>query len=92
MELMSTCLDKLLKKLKAPLPERILGKVAVAVSIENKMWGFWSFVYIRKTYIDQSPKPQIVQICKMCAFYVHFMQIRWKCKKMRTFSRKTLTH
>ena len=33
MELMSTCLDKLLKKLKSPIPERILGKVAVAVSV-----------------------------------------------------------
>ena len=32
MELMATCLDKLLKKLKAPVPEKILGKVAVAVS------------------------------------------------------------
>ena len=29
----------------------------------------WSFVYIRKTYIDQSPKPQNVQILKMHAFY-----------------------
>ena len=28
----------------------------------------WSFVYIRKTYVDQSPKPQNVQILKMCAF------------------------
>ena len=43
---------------------------------------YWSFVYIRKTYIGQSPKPQKVQIWKMRAFSVkcvHFMQIRWKC-------------
>lgn len=33
MELMATCLDKLLKSLREPIPERILGKVAVAVSI-----------------------------------------------------------
>ena len=33
MELMATCLDKLLKKTKRPIPERILGKMAVAVSI-----------------------------------------------------------
>ncbi len=33
MELMATCLDKLMKKLDAALPERILGKVAVAVSV-----------------------------------------------------------
>lgn len=32
MELMDTCLDKLMKRLKAPIPEDILGKVAVAVS------------------------------------------------------------
>ena len=30
MELMSTCLEKLMKKLRSPIPERILGKVAVA--------------------------------------------------------------
>ena len=30
MELMSTCLEKLQKRLKQPIPERILGKVAVA--------------------------------------------------------------
>ena len=32
MELMSTCLDKLMKRLQAPIPEAILGKMAVAVS------------------------------------------------------------
>lgn len=32
MELMDTCLDKLIKKLKQGLPENIIGKVAVAVS------------------------------------------------------------
>ena len=31
MELMVTCLDKLLRKLKKPFPEKICGKVAVAV-------------------------------------------------------------
>lgn len=31
MELMSTCLDKLLKKTKRPIPEAILGKMAVAI-------------------------------------------------------------
>ena len=30
MELMTTCMDKLLKNLKQPLPEYIVGKVAVA--------------------------------------------------------------
>ena len=33
MELMSTCLEKLLKKYHAPIPEEILGKVAAAVSV-----------------------------------------------------------
>lgn len=32
MELMTTCLDKLLKKTNSPFPENICGKVAVAVS------------------------------------------------------------
>ena len=32
MELMSTCLDKLLKRTSMPIPEKILGKMAVAVS------------------------------------------------------------
>jgi len=31
MELMATCLEKLLKHLHEPIPECILGKVAVAV-------------------------------------------------------------
>ena len=30
MELMATCFDKLLKKLKRPIPEEVCGKVAVA--------------------------------------------------------------
>lgn len=33
MELMTTCFDKLLKRLGKPIPEEILGKVTVAVSI-----------------------------------------------------------
>ena len=32
MELMNTCLDKLMKRLKQPIPEKILGKVSCAVS------------------------------------------------------------
>lgn len=32
MELMATCFDKLLKRLKKPIPEPVLGKVTVAVS------------------------------------------------------------
>lgn len=31
MELMSTCLDKLLKRTRLPIPEKILGKMAVAI-------------------------------------------------------------
>ena len=33
MELMATCLEKLMKQLKEPIPECILGKVAVAVCV-----------------------------------------------------------
>lgn len=32
MELMTTCLDKLLKKTNLPFPEKICGKIAVSVS------------------------------------------------------------
>lgn len=32
MELMATCLDKLTKRYKQPIPEPILGKISVAVS------------------------------------------------------------
>lgn len=32
MELMATCFDKLLKRLRQPIPEPVLGKVTVAVS------------------------------------------------------------
>lgn len=37
MELMSMCFDKLLKLVKKPIPEQILGKVTVAVSIILKI-------------------------------------------------------
>lgn len=33
MELMDTCFDKLLKRLRKPIPEHILGKVTLAVSL-----------------------------------------------------------
>jgi len=33
MELMATCLEKLMKQLKEPIPECILGKVAAAVRV-----------------------------------------------------------
>lgn len=32
MELMASCFDKILKRLRGPIPEEILGKVTVAVS------------------------------------------------------------
>lgn len=35
MELMATCFDKLLKRIKKPVPEEILGKVTVAVSADK---------------------------------------------------------
>lgn len=33
MEQMSTCLDKLIKKLKEPIPEQIIGKMVVSVRL-----------------------------------------------------------
>ena len=35
MELMATCFDKLLKRLRKPIPEDILGKVTYAVSFND---------------------------------------------------------
>lgn len=35
MELMATCFDRLLKKLKEPIPENIIGKIAVTVIVVN---------------------------------------------------------
>lgn len=34
MELMTTCFDRLLKRLREPIPEDIIGKIAVAVSLQ----------------------------------------------------------
>lgn len=33
MELMTTCLDKLMKRLQGPIPEEVLGKISVSVSL-----------------------------------------------------------
>lgn len=49
MELMTMCFDKLLKKTKKPVPEKILGKITVAVSILEKMF----IVLILKLYIHR---------------------------------------
>jgi len=35
MELMGTCAEKLKKRIQGPIPERILGKMTVAVSGRN---------------------------------------------------------
>lgn len=35
MELMATCFDRLLRRLKTPIPEDVLGKVALNVSMKN---------------------------------------------------------
>lgn len=32
MELMTTCFDKLLKRLRTPIPEHVLGRITLAVS------------------------------------------------------------
>ncbi len=35
MELMNSCFEKILRRSKCPIPENILGKVAVAVSMTS---------------------------------------------------------
>lgn len=47
MELMTMCFDKVLKKIKQPVPEKILGKITVAVSIY-----FTFFVFNGKSIIN----------------------------------------
>lgn len=44
MELMATCFDKLLKRLRQPIPEPVLGKVTVAVSINNMIFSLMSII------------------------------------------------
>ena len=39
MELMGTCAEKLKKRIQGPIPERILGKMTVAVSKQTERWG-----------------------------------------------------
>ena len=39
MELMATCWDKLIKKINSKIPENILGKISVAVSVNNKYYS-----------------------------------------------------
>ena len=77
--------------------------LCITVSVQiNKMFGCCCVlsvqpllvfrIYIRKTYIDRSPKPQIVPILillKMRAFSPNLHKMHafsWKCKKMHTFS------
>lgn len=38
MELMGTCAEKLKKRMQGPIPERILGKMTVAVSGQAGAW------------------------------------------------------
>lgn len=41
MELMGTCAEKLKKRMQGPIPERILGKMTVAVSSQVVWLGTW---------------------------------------------------
>lgn len=53
MELMATCFDKLMKKSKQPVPEPILGKVTVAVSVSASLRPstfFWRFKFLFELY------------------------------------------
>lgn len=44
MEMMATCLEKLLTRTKTPIPEKILGKMTVSVSTIITELGCWPFV------------------------------------------------
>ena len=63
------------------------------VRAQGLQWSLLVFrIYIRKTYIDRSPKPQVVQILilmKMHTFSSNLHKMHafsWKCKKMCAFS------
>ena len=49
MELMATCFDKLLKRLRQPIIEQIIGKIAVAVSL---LWRNWISSYVLTSFFD----------------------------------------
>ena len=51
MELMATCLEKLLKAYKAPFPEHILGKVSFAVGLKHFENSY--FVLVRSIILDR---------------------------------------
>ena len=46
MELMTTCLDKLMKKLSGPIPEEVLGKISVSVSIVSNAFTCKEFLIL----------------------------------------------
>lgn len=50
MELMSSCFDKLLKSIRQPIPEPILGKLAYSVNFRNSNSIY--FIYHQYTCID----------------------------------------
>lgn len=52
MELMATCFDKLTKKSHQPVPEAILGKITVAVSLPIA-------IYYEYFFINQKKKPKV---------------------------------
>jgi mitogen-activated protein kinase kinase 7 len=51
MELMTTCFDKLLKKFKRPIPEPILGKISVAVSVVSLVFAYRSTQLTVDSYV-----------------------------------------
>ena len=50
MELMATCLDKLMKKYKQPFPEPIIGKIAVGVSFHYHFFKYLCSIRVNFVY------------------------------------------
>lgn len=63
MELMGTCAEKLKKRMQGPIPERILGKMTVAVSSE--IWACMArWVPLGSVPHDRCPDLSVLQIVK----------------------------
>lgn len=63
MELMSTCFDKLLKRLGTPIPERIIGKVTLAVRKHFFALIKWLLLLLCFSQVLESVSQKGAEVC-----------------------------